>query len=190
MNEVLKTIAKRRSTRQFQTKQVSDADLHAILEAGLQAPSGHNDQSWFFSAIQDPKLIKELSDGSKAEMMKSPIPWIAGIGKNEELNIYYNAPTIILVASKKGAVSSVPDVAAAIENIMLAATSLGLGSCWIGFARFYFLNTQERNKKVGVPEDYEIHYGVALGYAPENLKLNPPARKYDKYFQIIRDDKA
>ena len=67
MNEVLKTIAKRRSIRKFESKQISDSDLHAILEAGLQAPSGHNDQSWYFSVIQDSKLIKELSDGSKQE---------------------------------------------------------------------------------------------------------------------------
>ncbi|MEI6846128.1 MAG: nitroreductase family protein [Candidatus Firestonebacteria bacterium] len=184
MNETLKTIVRRRSIRQFEAKQIKSSELRAILEAGLQAPSGHNDQSCFFSVIRDAKLIKELSDGSKVEMQKMPVPWIARIGKNEKLNIYYNAPTIILVAAKKDAVSPSADVAAAIQNILLAATSLNIGSCWIGFSKYYF-STPERNKKAGIPEGYEVHYAVALGYIPANLKLNPPERKYEKYYEII-----
>lgn len=185
MNEVLKTISKRRSIRKFEEKQISDQELQAILDAGLQAPSGHNDQSWFFSVLQDKKLIKELSDGSKAEMQKIPVPWIADLGKSENLNIYYKAPTVIIVAAKKGAVSPLPDVCAAIQNILLAATSLGIGSCWIGFAKFYF-TTPERNIKIGIPEDYEVHYAVSLGYIPAKQKSNPPARKYEKYYHIIK----
>lgn len=185
MNEVLKVISERRSVRKFGEGQLADADLQAILEAGLQAPSGHNDQSWFFSVVQDKELIKALSDGSKQEMQKIPLDWIAELGKNEKYNIYYNAPTIVLVATKKGAVSPIPDASAAIQNMLLAATSLGLASCWIGFTKFYF-NSLERNAQVGIPVDYEVQYGVALGYFPKEQKLNPPARKYQKYYQIIK----
>lgn len=185
MNEVLKTIAKRRSIRQFEAKQISGADLQAIIDAGLQAPTGHNDQSVYLSVIQDATLIKELSDGSKAEMQKLPVPWIANIGKNEKLNIYYDAPTIILVAAKKDAVSPLADVCAAIQNILIAATSLNIGSCWIGFTKFYF-TAAERNKKAGIPDGYEVHYGVALGHIPETLKLKQPDRKHEKYFGIIK----
>ncbi len=185
MNEVLETIAKRRSIRKFEPTQIPDADLQAIIKSGLQAPSGHNDQSWFFSVIQDPKLIKELSDGSKLEMQKMPDPWMADMGKNEKLNIYYSAPTIIIVAAREDAITPLPDVSAAIQNIMLAATSLNIGSCWIGFARFFF-NAPERNALVGIPEGYEVHYAVSLGYAPEKLKPNAPARKYESYYKIIK----
>ena len=189
MNEVLKAIAKRRSIRQFDPKQITDAELNAILEAGVQAPSGHNDQSCYFTAIQNAELIKELSDGSKLEMQKSPIPWISDLGKNEKLNIYYNAPTIVIVAAKKGAVSPLADVCAAIENMMIAAVSFNIGSCWIGFSRFFFINA-ESNGKVEIPADYDVHYAIALGYIPAHLKLTPPARKHDKPFHIIRDAKA
>jgi nitroreductase len=185
MNEVLRAISMRRSIRKFESKQISDSDLHAILEAGLQAPSGHNDQSWYFSVIQDPKLIKELSDGSKIEMQKSPVPWIGELGKNEKVNIYYNAPTVIIVSARKDAVSPMPDVCAAIQNILIAATSLNIGSCWIGFTKFNF-NSQEKNKKAGVPEGYEVYYGVALGYIQGGLKLNSPERKYKEYYKIIK----
>jgi nitroreductase len=185
MNKVLETIAKRRSIRQFGPGQISDADLSAILEAALQAPSGHNDQSWFFSVVQDQKLIKELSDGSKIGMQKSPIPWMAELGKSEKLHIYHHAPTVIIAAAKKDAISPLADVCAAIENMLLAATSLGLGSCWIGFTRYNFISP-EKNKMVGIPNGYEVHYGVALGYLPKNLKTTPPARKYQQYFSIIK----
>jgi nitroreductase len=185
MNKVLETIAKRRSIRNFGPGQISDADLNAILEAALQAPSGHNDQSWFFSVIQDPKLIKELSDGSKLEMQKSSIPWMAELGKSEKIDIYHHAPTVIIAAAKKDAVTPAADVCAAIENILLAATSLGLGSCWIGFARYNF-TSPEKNKKIGIPDGYEVHYGVALGNLPKKQKLTPPARKYEQYYRIIK----
>jgi nitroreductase len=185
MNETLKTIAKRRSIRQFGPEQISDIDLQTILEAGLEAPSGHNDQSWYFVVVQYPKLIKELSDGSKLEMQKAPIQWIADLGKNEKLNIYYNAPTIIIVATKKDAATPIADACATIQNIMLAATSINIASCWIGFAKFYF-TTPERNQKIDIPEGYEVQYGVALGNMPENLKLNPPARKHEKYYHMIK----
>ena len=73
MNDVLQTIGKRRSIRQFRAEQIKDDELRAILEAGLQAPSGHNDQSWYFTVVQDKRLIDEISDGSKAEMRKAPV---------------------------------------------------------------------------------------------------------------------
>ena len=185
MNKTLKAIEKRRSIRQFDSKQISDEELQSILDAGMQAPTGHNDQSCYFIAIRDAKLIKEFSDGSKVVMQKLPIEWIANIGKNEKLNIYYGAPTIVLVAAKKDAVSPIPDVCAAIQNMLIASTSLNIGSCWIGFAKFHF-NTPENNKKVGLPDGYEIHYAVALGYIPASAKLSRPDRKFGKYFGIIK----
>ena len=185
MNEVLAAIAKRRSIRQFGPGQISDADLRAILDAGLMAPSGHNDQPWYFSVVQDANVIRELSDGSKREMQKAPIPWIAELGKNDKLNIYYNAPTVIIVAARKDSVSPMADVCAAIQNILLAATSLDIGSCWIGFTKFYF-NSPERNQTIGIPAGYEVHYGVALGPLPEKLTSSPPARKHETYYQIIK----
>ena len=89
MNEVLKTIARRRSIRQFKDEQIKNDELHAILEAGLQAPSGHNDQSWFFVVVQNQDLIKQISDGSKAEMMKSTVDWVVNSGKKMKIIISF-----------------------------------------------------------------------------------------------------
>lgn len=185
MNDALKAIAGRRSLRKFKSGQISDAELQAIIDAGLQAPSGHNDQSWFFAVVQNADLIKEISDGAKEAMTHVPVPRISELGRNEKYNIFYDAPTAIVVAAKKDAVSPLADACAAIENILIAAESLGLGSCWIGFVKFYFTKP-ERLKKFGIPDDYEVHYGIALGHKPDDLFLTPPVKKYERYFNIIK----
>ncbi len=185
MNDVLKTIASRRSTRQFRPEQITDAELHAILEAGLQAPTGHNEQSCYFVVIQNSERIREISEGSKIEMQKVPADWIANIGRNEKFNIFYNAPTVVLVSARKDAVSPVPDACAAIQNMVIAAESLGIGSCWIGFAHFYFYSP-ERLRSIGIPEGHAVHFGVALGYRPDGFTASRPARKYEKYYHVIQ----
>jgi nitroreductase len=185
MNDVLEAIAKRRSVRRFLPEQIKEAELEAILAAAMQAPSAHNDQSSYFAVVQNGELIDEMSEGSKVEMRKAPVDWMVSMGSNKALNIYYKAPTVVIVAGKKDAISPLVDACAAIQNMLIAAESLGIGSCWIGFAKFYFTDP-DRYKKLGIPEGYEVHYGVALGYKPEGNVANPPARKYDKYFHVIK----
>jgi nitroreductase len=184
MNETLKVIARRRSLRQFRPEQIAPAELEAILAAGLQAPTGHNDQSCFFAVVQNRDLIGEMSLGSKLEMQKIPVDWIVNAGKNEKYDVYYGAPTVLIVAARRNAVSPAADVCAAIQNVLIAAESLNIGSCWIGFAKFYFTNP-ERYQKLEIPDGYEVHYGVALGYKPDGFKANPPAKKFDRYFSRI-----
>jgi nitroreductase len=185
MNDVLKTIANRRSARRFLPEQIKEVELEAILAAAMQAPSAHNDQSSYFAVVQSQALINEMSEGSKIEMKKAPFDWMVAMGSNEALNIYYKAPTVIVVAGKKDAISPLVDACAAIQNMLIAAESLNIGACWIGFAKFYFTDT-DRYHKLGIPEGYEAHYGVALGYKPEGPAAKPPARKYEKYFHVIK----
>jgi nitroreductase len=185
MNEVLETIARRRSARRFSPEQIKDEELDEILAAAMQAPSAHNDQSAYFAAVQSEALIDEMSEGSKVEMRKAPVDWIASMGSNEALHIYYRAPTVIIVAGRKDAVSPLVDASAAIQNILIAAESLDIGACWIGFAKFFFTGP-DRYRKLGIPDGYEAHYGVALGYRPEGPAAKPPARKRERYYHVVR----
>jgi nitroreductase len=185
MNETLAVIARRRSTRRFLPRPVADSELRAVLEAGVQAPSGHNDQSWYLAAVQNAVLIDELSDGAKAEMARSPVEWIAALGRNGKFHIYHGAPTAVLVAARKDAVTPGADAGAAVQNMLIAAESLGLGSCWIGFTPFYF-TTPERHLKFGIPEGYAVHFGVALGYRPGDAPADAPARKRDRYYHVMK----
>lgn len=179
MNQVLKTIKSRRSVRKYRSEQIKDDELEEILNSAIYAPSGHNDQSWHFTIIQDKDLINEISDGAKEVMRNMDVEWIAQMGAIEELNIFHRAPTAIVVSGNKKSVTPLVDCAAAVQNMLIAAESLDIGSCWIGFAKFFFLN-RDNMEKFNIPNGYEVHFGVALGY---KIKKNPPAleRKRDVF---------
>jgi len=185
MNETLQTIARRRSVRRFKDVQIAEDDLRAVLEAGLQAPSAHNDQSCFFLAVQDKAVLKEISEGSKAAMRMSPVDWVASAGANGKFHIFYEAPTAVIVATRKDAVAPLADACAAVQNMLLAAESLGLGSCWIGFVRYHFQDS-EAYVRLGIPEGYEVQYAVALGGKPDGPPANPPVRKRTSSWRIIK----
>ncbi|AXV37269.1 MAG: nitroreductase [Methanobacterium sp. BRmetb2] len=183
MNQVLETIKNRRSVRQYSTEQIKDEELEKILESAIYAPTGHFDQPWHFTIVQDIDLINEISEGAKAVMRTMDIEWIAQMGASKELNIFHRAPTAIIVSAKKDAVTPMVDCAAAVENMLLAAESMDIGSCWIGFAKFFFLKP-ENMEKFQIPKGNEVHFGVSLGYKvrknPEALERNRDVFTYFK----------
>lgn len=172
MNEVLETIKNRRSNRKYLPEQIKDEELEILLESAIYAPTGHNDQPWHFTVIQNNELIDEMSRESKKVMANLSVDWIAKMGKSEYLHIFYNAPTVIVVSGKKDATSPIPDCCAAIENILLAAESMDIGSCWIGLARFFFEN-EENIGRLGIPEGYEPYHAVSLGYKASHNNAAP-----------------
>jgi nitroreductase len=118
-------------------------------------------------------------------MRKSGVDWIVKLGEAEKYNIFYNAPTVVILAAQKDALSPVADVCAALQNMLIAAESLGVGSCWMGFVPFYFSDATS-HKKIGIPDGYEVLYGLALGYKPVGWKANPRKRKYEDFYRIIK----
>ncbi len=174
MNEVIKAIKSRRSVRKYKSGALNRETLEAIVEAGYYAPTGHNSQQWHFSVIQDAKLIEEANAKTKKKMCEMPVDWIQKSGQSPA-PVTYNAPVLIIVSSGKGAISGAIDCTAAMENMMIAAQSLGVGSCWMGFMRFIF-EDDEMMRKLGVPEGYEPQQAAVFGYpagessAPERSK--------------------
>jgi len=163
MNPVLTAIKNRRSVRQYRPEQITKEELDAILEAGMWAPSSHNSQPWHFTVIQDPAKIKQLSDETKKILATSEIDWVRKIGLSDR-NIFHGAPTVVIVSGHQGdSFEPIVDCAAAIQNMLLAAESLDIGSCWNGLVRFYF-NTEAGRKFVPLPEGYIPYYAVSLGY--------------------------
>ena len=175
MNEVLKVIKNRRSIRSYLTTQLSKEDLELIIEAGIYAPSGHNDQPWHFTIIQNGEIIQYISDKAKELMLKSDIYWIKKMGATPNINLVHNAPTLIIVSGNKNALSPKTDCSAAIQNMLLAAESLNIGSVWLGLVNFFF-KLEDEMKKLGVPEGYEPYYGVALGYKSIPKEIVAPKR--------------
>lgn len=124
-------------------------DLKAIVEAEIYAPSATNKQPWHFMVIQ-----------------------------NEAFHVFYNSPTVILISGDENNNYAAVDCAAAVQNMLIAAESLKIGSCWIGFIA-YLLNSEEGKsfvKELGIPEGFKQIHAVALGHKESSIS-NGPARK-------------
>lgn len=178
MNEVLNVIKSRRSNRNFKPEQINQESLDLILEAGIYAPTAHNDQPWHFTVIQNEDFLRYINEKTREAMAGADIEWIKKMGSNPAFNVTYNAPTLIIVSGRKDGVAWEADCAAAIENILLAAESLDIGSVWLGLVR-YFYNQESEKEKLGIPEEFQPYYGIALGYKADVRKDFIPKRNRD-----------
>lgn len=176
MNEVINAIKSRRSVRLYKSDPLKKDVLQAIVEAGYYAPTGHNGQPWHFSVIQDKALIGEASAAAKQKMTEVPVDWVKNVGKSPA-PITHGAPVLIIISAKKDAVSGAEDCTAAMENMMIAAQSLGISSCWIGFLNFIFGDAGLMGR-LGVPEGYEPQQAAVFGYQAGGNR-NAPQRNPD-----------
>jgi len=180
MNPVIEAIKNRRSTRCYEEKPIPKDILNMIIEAGNQAPftSITRSQPWRFVVVKDPefkqKLLqtafpfwKNIMDGMKEnapELYEMATCLYNAMDEPKDV-IYYNAPVIVFVIGPAagGAVSC----ALACENIMIAATSFGLGSCYTGFGAMVKGN-DEVVKAFELKENEQIYGPILLGYPKNN----------------------
>ena len=130
-NEVLENIKARRSVRAYTEQQVPEEDLRTILEAATYAPSGMHLETWHFTAIQNVSKLAELNERIKGAFAKSDDVRLQERARNKAYCCYYHAPTLVIVSNEPTQWWAGMDCACAIENMFLAAQSLGIGSCWI-----------------------------------------------------------
>lgn len=192
MNPVLEAIKNRRSIRKYLPEQINDEELEAILEAAQYAPSARNDQPWHFTVIQDPELIEYMNKEAKRSMKKSGENWLVNIGNSERYHVFHHAPTVIVVSGEIGATEPLVDCSAATQNILLAAEALGIGSCWIGLARFFFTNKSfgekysalpERVNELDIPFGYQPFFAVTLGYKAQEVRAPPRTQNLVNYIK-------
>ncbi|MGL5725420.1 nitroreductase family protein [Cetobacterium sp.] len=169
MNEVIKNILERRSCRIFKEEKIEKELLKEIVKAGAFAPSAMNQQPWHFTVISNKDLLDQLSFDAKEIVKTHDLEYLRNYANNEKFHIFYNAPTIILVSHKEDAYEPKVDCAAATENILLAAQSLGIGSCWVEFVSCLFEKetpiAKKYMEKLGIPNGYKAIHAVALGYS-------------------------
>lgn len=179
-NNTLKTIAERFSCRNFKDESIRDEDLITIANAGIQAPSAMNRQHWQVIVVKDRNLVEEMdSEGMKvlaAADDKSTYERIRSRGGK----VFYNAPALILIAIKDPGSDGTGfiDCGIVAQNIVLAATSLGVANVHCGMLRLAFQGERsaEFKRKLKIPEGYEFGLGVLLGYAVENASPHIPDR--------------
>jgi nitroreductase len=186
MNSTLDIIKKRRSVRNFKPEQIADSEITAIIEAGMYAPSGRGDQSWHFTVVQNTELLHELSEAVKRIYASLDNPFLQSQGKNEKYHLYYHAPTVIFVSGNKEALLPELDCAVCVQNLLLAAESLNIGSCWISGIDLLAANKEERPilKNLNIPDGYTPYFSVALGYKKnEDLKAAPRKENIINYIR-------
>lgn len=166
MNETLKVIRNRRAIRKFKPEQIKDEELNAIVEAGLYAPSANNLQAWHFTVIQNKDVIMDLNEAAKDSAKDNPDEMVRKLANEKNLNVFYGAPTVMIVAGEEGALMADVDCAVASENMMIAAESLDIGGCWNGLVSFLFQSDKadEYKEKLGIPKNYTPYYGLVFGY--------------------------
>lgn len=161
MNETIKTLTTRRSIRSFCDKPVSREDIDLILQAGLYAPTGRNTRDTLFLVVTDKKLRDKISRMNAAVMGSDSDP-------------FYNAGTVIIVFADRNRTTTVEDGSCAMANLMNAAFSLGIDSCWIHRAKEVFESDSGRElaRSLGVPDEYIGIGNCILGY--RNCELPEP----------------
>jgi len=178
MNEVLSVIKSRRSVRAYKPEQLKQEELDILLEAAIYAPTGNNAQPWHFTVIQNKDVIDGLNRLAKEVLGNSGSDYGKKVSANPNFVITYGAPTLIIVSGRADAPSSKVDCSAAIQNVLLAAESLNIGSVWLGLITPAF-SVEGETEKIGVPEGYVPYYGIALGYKQSDEKREAPTRKRD-----------
>lgn len=167
MNETLRCLKGRRSVRSYSDKPVPKEILEAIVEAGMYAPTGRNRQNTLFLVITNKELIARISKLNGAVMSSESDP-------------FYGAPAVIVVFADTDRYTYVEDGSVAMANLMNAAYSLGVDSCWIHRAKEVFQSPEGKQiaSELGVPEGFVGVGNCILGY--RNGPLPTPSPRTQK----------
>jgi nitroreductase len=175
--ELLDAIYTRRAIREYTKEPVTEAQLQALIDAAVQAPSAMNQQPWSFCVVRDQALLKRISDEAKVFMLRSSPAGLVShhfeeILGNEAFHIFYHAPALILICANAESPWARTDCALAAQNLMLAARASGLGTCWIGFAQGW-LDTPEGRKATGLPTDCIPVAPIIVGHPVKEAPATP-----------------
>lgn len=171
---VYEALLTRRSTRKMKDTPVSREELDKILAAGRAAPCGSNSQTTHFIVIENRDVLQELAILVQDEFAKMEIKDDMYVSlknsvkasKRGNYKFHYGAPTLIVTANKIGYGNNIADCACAIENMMVEANALNLGSCWINQLHWLADNSRVREYmlNLGMAEDETVCASMILGY--------------------------
>lgn len=170
MNETIKNLVERRSCRKYSSTQIKEDELNSVLKAGEYAPTGMGMQSPIIVVLQNKSIIDKLSK-INAKIM----------GKDEDP--FYGAPTVLVVLADKNIGTYIEDGSLVLGNLMNAAYSLGLGSCWIHRAKEEFETDEGKEllKEWNISENYVGIGHCILGYPEEKSEAKPRKEGYIRF---------
>lgn len=172
MNEILNNMKTRRSIRKYKDEMIPDEIIDQIIEAGTYAASGRNHQASIIIAVKDQTVRNQLSNLNAQVMSVDSDP-------------FYGAPVVLVVLAKKDWPTHVYDGSLVMGNLMLAAHSLNVGSCWIHRAKEVFEMDEGKEilKSLGIEDEYEGIGNCILGYVDGDMPEAAPRK--DNYVYKI-----
>jgi FMN reductase [NAD(P)H] len=168
-------IIKRKSVRAFESEPVSSDDLGKIVEAGQWAPNAGPFQ---ISVIRNAGLRQRINDRTLAAMVASGNEFLKQRAALPGYQPVYGAPVLILLCAPPDSPFGAVNTALAAENMLLAATELGLGSCYLVSVTMVLNGESNRDlaREAGVPEGYNVQCAVIVGHAAAENKFTAPER--------------
>ena len=169
-NEVIEAIMNRRAIRVYKPETVDPKVLEKIIECGINAPSALNKQSWEIRVVNDKDLLEDIKD---ALVASNP-----DYDPAEVRDCFRQARTVLFIANDTTFSFSVVDCGIFVQNIMLSAHSLGVGSVCLGRPIPFLENSPEVMSRLDFSEGYKPVICVGLGYPDETPK--PKSRDFSK----------
>ena len=176
-NAVIETIMTRRSVRKYQPQAVNRDTMQIIVECGINAPNAINRQAWEIRVVDNPEVIKKLTDLYVKDNPKE--------AENPSfINMFRNAPTVAFIANDTTFAYSPVDCGLMAENMILSAWSMGIGSCCLGGPARFMKSNPEANKylqEMGFSENYDLLLCIGFGYPAETPKAKPSVKDKIKF---------
>ena len=191
MNETIKTMLDRRTIRKYKPEQITEDELNLILEVGLHAPNAGGRQSAIIVCSQNAEINSKLGKINKG-VMPIGTPSLGRVSSEQPSilddsgikSAFYDAPTVLTLFAPKENFNLTADCFVAAQNMIIAASSLGIGSCMVARAIETFATEEgwKIQKEWGLDESYEAKVHIALGYPDGDW----PTAKPRKDGRIIR----
>jgi nitroreductase len=161
--EMFELIRKRRTIRRFTDERVSEEQVETLLEMAMCAPNRLDRQPWHFVVIRDKELQKQIGETYRVRPYVEQASVLIAVGANPDESVTW-----------------MMDISAAAENLLLAATAMGLGGAWIGAPDTSLWNETEAllRDALGIPPHIRIPTMLAIGYPAEE---RPPHGKHDRF---------
>jgi nitroreductase len=164
---VFEAIKKRYSCRSYKSEPIPKGKLNVLLEAARLAPSAHNAQDWKLVVVKDDKKRKALSEAARQSFIAEAPVIIAAVGLKPDYMMPCGTPAFVV------------DLAIAIDHLTLAASELGLGTCWIGA-----FSEEEVKEVLNIPKECKVVVLLPIGYPNDK----PSSKSRKKLEEIISED--
>jgi nitroreductase len=169
--DLLDAISGRRAVRQYKQECPPEQDLRQLVDAAIWAPSAMNDQAWHFTVVTSRELLDRIAARARLWMQKNELllaenQEVRALLADADFHMLHRAPALIVISAPKTGKWTAEACTVAAQNLMLAATGQGLGSCWIGLVQDW-LNSPEGRQAIALAADERVIAALVVGYANE-----------------------